>query len=202
VPKYYADACSREKVPAHYCEPRYHKLRYGDESKYTKLDDGFLGEGTFSQVYKAQINNRGNTPCVIKYMKGHVPNIKLRTEMKILENLRGGPNILKMYETLKIKESNEVAIVTEFVNTRGHHPRDLYDSFSDLDVQYYMYELLKAVDFTHSKGVMHRDIKPGNIMIDPIKRKLTLIDFGCSEFYFHGREYTLSVGTRSFRAPE
>ena len=33
-------------------------------------------------------------------------------------------------------------------------------------------------------------------------RKLTLIDFGCSEFYFHGREYTLSVGTRSFRAPE
>jgi casein kinase II subunit alpha len=40
-------------------------------------------------------------------------------------------------------------------------------------VRYYISELLKALDYCHSKGIMHRDVKPHNVMIDHEKRKVS-----------------------------
>ena len=37
--------------------------------------------------------------------------------------------------------------------------KQLYPTFTDFDIRYYMFELLKALDFCHSKGIMHRDVK-------------------------------------------
>ena len=51
--------------------------------------------------------------------------------------------------------------------------RSLYPKFSDYDVRFYIYELLKALDFCHSKGIMHRDVKPHNVMIDHEKKKVS-----------------------------
>ena len=59
----------------------------------------------------------------------------------------------------------------------------------DFDIRYYMFEILKALDFCHSKGIMHRDVKPHNIMIDHTNRKLRLIDWGLAEFYHAEWEY-------------
>ena len=61
-----------------------------------------------------------------------------------------------------------------------------------------MYEILKALDFCHSKGIIHRDVKPHNIMIDHSKRKLRLIDWGLAEFYFPGKDYNVRVASRFF----
>ena len=44
--------------------------------------------------------------------------------------------------------------------------RTLYKAFTDFDIRFYIYEILKALDFCHSKGIIHRDVKPHNIMID------------------------------------
>ena len=49
---------------------------------------------------------------------------------------------------------------------------------TDLDVRFYIYELLKALDYCHSKGIVHRDVKPQNIIVNPEKRILKLIDWG------------------------
>ena len=50
----------------------------------------------------------------------------------------------------------------------------LYPRLTDYDVRYYIYELLKALDFCHSRGIMHRDVKPHNVMIDHEQRKVRL----------------------------
>jgi casein kinase II subunit alpha len=65
-----------------------------------------------------------------------------------------------------------------------------------------MYQILKAFDYANSLGIMHRDIKPMNIMIDPNQRLLRVIDWGLSEFYFPNSHMSTGMGTRHFKAPE
>ena len=48
----------------------------------------------------------------------------------------------------------------------------LYQKLTDYDIRYYLYELLRALDYSHSMGIMHRDVKPHNVMIDHSHRKV------------------------------
>lgn len=51
-------------------------------------------------------------------------------------------------------------------------------------------------------GIIHRDVKPHNIIIDHNKRELRLIDWGLAEFYFPKQEYNVRVASRYFKGPE
>lgn len=62
---------------------------------------------------------------------------------------------------------------------------------TDFDIRFYIFELLKALEYCHSNGIMHRDVKPHNVMIDHERRQLRLIDWGLAEFYHPGREYNV-----------
>lgn len=62
--------------------------------------------------------------------------------------------------------------------------------------------ILQALDYCHSMGIMHRDVKPHNVMIDHENRKLRLIDWGLAEFYHPGQEYNVRVASRYFKGPE
>jgi casein kinase II subunit alpha len=78
----------------------------------------------------------------------------------------------------------------------------LYPTLSDADIRYYIYQLVVALRFCHSRGVMHRDVKPHNVMIDHGARTLRLIDWGLAELYFPGKEYNVRVASRYFKGPE
>lgn len=56
--------------------------------------------------------------------------------------------------------------------------------------------LLPGLGRSHSQGIMHRDVKPHNVMIDHQQRELRLIDWGLAEFYHSGREYNVRVASR------
>jgi casein kinase II subunit alpha len=51
-------------------------------------------------------------------------------------------------------------------------------------------------------GIMHRDVKPHNVMIDHENSKLRLFDWGLAEFYHPGQEYNVRVASRYFKGPE
>lgn len=69
-------------------------------------------------------------------------------------------------------QSKTPSIIFEYVNNTDF--KVLYPKFTDFDVRYYIHELLKALDFCHSRGIMHRDVKPHNVMIDHEKRQVRL----------------------------
>ena len=50
-----------------------------------------------------------------------------------------------------------------------------------IDIKYYLYELLKSLKILKDLGIYHRDVKPGNFLYCPERRKGIIIDFGLSE---------------------
>ncbi|KAF7136006.1 hypothetical protein RHSIM_Rhsim08G0094700 [Rhododendron simsii] len=126
--------------------------------------------------------------------------IVIKREIKILQNLCGGPNIIKLLDIVRDQQSKTPSLIFEYVNNTDF--KMLYPTLSDFDIRYYIYELLKALDYCHSQGIMHRDVKPHNVMIDHEQRKLRLIDWGLAEFYHPGQEYNVRVASRYFKGPE
>eukprot|EP01013_Petalomonas_cantuscygni_P031496 TRINITY_DN57718_c0_g1_i1.p1 TRINITY_DN57718_c0_g1~~TRINITY_DN57718_c0_g1_i1.p1 ORF type:complete len:353 (+),score=55.51 TRINITY_DN57718_c0_g1_i1:160-1218(+) len=155
-----------------------------------------IGRGKYSEVFHGlNIDRKEN--IVIKVLKP-IRKRKIKREVSILRNLAGGPNIISLRDT--VRTPSVTALVLEHVNNVDF--RDLYPRFTLNDVRYYMAELLKALDYCHSMGVMHRDVKPHNVMIDPEHGKLRLIDWGLAEYYHEGMEYNVRVASRYFKGPE
>lgn len=157
-----------------------------------------IGRGKYSEVF-AGINVVNNTKCVVKILKP-VKKKKIKREIKILQNLCGGINIIQLLDVVRDPQSKTPSLVFEHINNTDF--KQLYPTLTDFDIRYYIHELLKALDFCHSNGIMHRDVKPHNVMIDHEKRSLRLIDWGLAEFYHPGREYNVRVASRYFKGPE
>lgn len=157
-----------------------------------------LGRGKYSDVFEG-IDLRSNAKCVIKVLKPVRPK-KIRREIKILQNILNGANIISLLDVVYEPNSKCTSLITEFVDDVSY--KVLYRSFSLTDIQYYIFQLLKALHHCHSEGIIHRDIKPNNVMIDHPKRKLRLIDWGLAEFYHPGQELNARVSTRPYKPPE
>jgi casein kinase II subunit alpha len=149
-----------------------------------------IGRGKYSEVFEG-VNVKNNKACVVKILKP-VKKKKIRREIKILENLCGGPNIIRLLDTVKDPHSKTPALIFEYVNNEDF--KVVHPKFTDFDVRYYIFELLRALEFSHSNGIMHRDVKPHNVMIDHETRTLRLIDWGLAEFYHPGTEVSLWGG--------
>merc|ERR1712139_332442 len=80
--------------------------------------------------------------------------------------------------------------------------KTLYPTFKLYDIRYYLFQTMKALDYCHSQGIFHRDVKPHNIMIDHEQRQLRLIDWGLAEFYHPLQEYNVRVASRHYKGPE
>ena len=70
--------------------------------------------------------------------------LQIKREIKILQNLCGGPNVIKLLDVVRDPQSKTPSLVFEYVNNTDF--KVLYPTLVDYDIRYYMYELLKVRD--------------------------------------------------------
>jgi casein kinase II subunit alpha len=132
-------------------------VNWGDQEEYEVIRK--IGRGKYSEVFEG-INVVNSTKCVIKILKP-VKKKKIKREIKILQNMCGGTNIIQLLDVVRDPQSKTPSLIFEHVNNTDF--KILYPTLSDYDIRFYIYELLKALDYCHSNGVMHRDVKPHNV---------------------------------------
>ena len=80
-------------------------------------------------------------PCIIKVLKP-VKKKKIKREIKILQNIAGGPNVINLLDVVRDTNSKIPSLIMEYVHNTDF--RVLYPKFTDFDVRYYIFELLKV----------------------------------------------------------
>lgn len=74
--------------------------------------------------------------------------------------------------------------------------------YSQEHIRQIIRQLLEGLSTVHGAGLIHRDVKPGNIIVDTVNFDSRLVDFGLAEFYFPGKEYNIRIATKPYKPPE
>ena len=167
-------------------------------------DGSVIGFGAYGKVFKAQ--HVYTKKCValkrirVDESRDGLPISAIR-EVKILQCLNHH-NILKLREVMV--EKNDCYMILEYLphDLAGllNHPSFRFDTAQTKDL---IKQLLEGLDYLHQRGVLHRDIKTANILVDS-DGTLKLADFGLGRYYDKHRQldYTNRVITIWYRPPE
>ena len=136
IARVYADVNSR--MPRSYWDYDGVNIGWGVLNNYEVVRK--IGRGKYSEVFEG-INVVNYQKCVIKVLKP-VKKKKIKREIKILQNLSGGPNVINLLDVVRDPQSKTPSLVFECINNTDF--RTLYPKFMDADVRYYIFELLKV----------------------------------------------------------
>ena len=170
-------------------------IQYGDIERFEVLYP--IGSGKYSVVFLGRAD--GKRACAIKALK-NVPFSKIQREICLLNLVSKVPGVVQVLGVVRDPLTQIVSLITEYQSFES--PKVFYPKLDLNDIRVLMYQILNCLNECHKLGVMHRDIKPGNIIIGPDKLKATLIDFGLADLYYPETAYTTRVSTLRYKAPE
>ncbi|THH07179.1 hypothetical protein EW145_g3566 [Phellinidium pouzarii] len=186
-----------------------------------------LGTGTFSSVYKAidlgyetKWHNgawHGNHPpessahylsvlappgakvfVAIKRIYVTSNPERIRNEIVILEDCRGCRHVSQLITAFRHRDQ----VVAVMPYHRNDDFRDIFKTLPMAGIKSYFRCLLRALRDIHSRGIIHRDVKPANFLFDARTQVGTLCDFGLACIFDRPHPKANRAGTRGFRAPE
>ncbi|ESO82954.1 hypothetical protein LOTGIDRAFT_204877 [Lottia gigantea] len=163
-----------------------------------------IGEGTYGVVYKARDKISGHMVALKKIRLDSesegVPSTAIR-EISLLKELEH-PNVVRLLDV--IHSEMKLYLVFEYLNLDLKKYMDMAppSGLASELIKSYMFQLLQGIAFCHAHRVLHRDLKPQNLLIDT-QGNIKLADFGLARaFGVPVRTYTHEVVTLWYRAPE
>ncbi|MEW8507075.1 MAG: protein kinase [Candidatus Thiodiazotropha sp.] len=167
-----------------------------------------IGEGAMSIVYKA-FDPEINRTLAIKLLRGEVatdPEYRYRflQEAKAAGNLTH-PNIVTIFDVGEVEQGPYIAM--EFLE--GSTLEEMMESNTPISVReavVYGIQLAEALDYSHNRGIVHRDVKPGNIISPDDGHTIRITDFGIAHVDSPNKEHRTRMGavlgTPQYMSPE
>lgn len=173
-------------------------------STFEKYDK--IGQGTYSTVFKARdlISQKVVALKRVRFDNLDHESVKFMAREIIFLRKLDHPNVIKLEGLITSKNSRSLYLVFEYME---HDLTGLVSApgikFSEPQIKCYMKQLLSGLDHCHSRGILHRDIKGSNLLIDN-KGILKIADFGLANFFDPNRSVPLTsrVVTLWYRPPE
>lgn len=169
-----------------------------------------LGKGAYGIVWKAIDKKTGETVALKKIFdafQNATDAQRTFREIMFLQELRDHENIVRLDNVLKAENDRDIYLVFEYMET-DLHAVIRANILKEIHKQYILYQLFKALHYMHSGNVLHRDMKPSNLLLNS-ECFLKVADFGLARSIaslendaVENPVLTDYVATRWYRAPE
>eukprot|EP01062_Namystynia_karyoxenos_P025406 TRINITY_DN1999_c0_g2_i1.p2 TRINITY_DN1999_c0_g2~~TRINITY_DN1999_c0_g2_i1.p2 ORF type:complete len:363 (+),score=140.34 TRINITY_DN1999_c0_g2_i1:116-1090(+) len=163
-----------------------------------------IGEGTYGVVYKAKDKRDGTLVALKKIRLEHedegVPSTAIR-EMAVLRDLEH-PNIVRLMDV--VSSQNKLTLIFEYLDMDLKQLLDRRRAgIADEQLKSFLFQILNGLHACHCHRLVHRDMKPQNILVTHDAQTLKLADFGLARAVIMPmRTYTHEVVTLWYRPPE
>ena len=184
-----------------------------EESGYSDWEDAFPYEENVMALSRTyQFIDRLSTNDQAVVYKAYHKDMKKKVIVKIINEpvkmkhpkiirlmtvVQKCPYLPKMICWHDLQSTGCYAITTRYISGKEI---DYYCDGNEKKIHRTMHELCKAIEYLHNNNIIHRDVKPGNILCND--KMTVLIDFDLSTFYDPVRLHRCKAGTKGFRAPE
>ena len=182
-----------------------HKCKYNFEKDFTVIKQ--IGSGAYANIYLAKSISTNTTYAIKCINKNQTrltsTNNTNNNEKRILKSLQH-PFILKLH--FAFQDDNYIYLATDYLQHNDLHFHIQRNTcFTEDQTKFYLSEVYIAIKYLHSKGIIHRDIKSENIMLND-NGHIILIDFGSAKKLLndsHSNGTTSSfIGTAECMPPE
>eukprot|EP01023_Acetabularia_acetabulum_P031825 TRINITY_DN29779_c0_g1_i6.p2 TRINITY_DN29779_c0_g1~~TRINITY_DN29779_c0_g1_i6.p2 ORF type:complete len:360 (-),score=54.06 TRINITY_DN29779_c0_g1_i6:419-1498(-) len=178
---------------------------HGKEQVLSYRNDKVVGNGSFGVVYQATCLETAEKVAIKKVLQDKRFKNRELQMMRILHH----PNIVQLRQFFYNKDFEEntyLHLVLELVPDTVYHVIKHYNRNHQqiplIIIKLYIYQLARALNYIHKKGICHRDIKPQNLLVDPSMHTLKLCDFGSAKVLSRGEPNISYICSRYYRAPE
>ncbi|XP_046339429.1 cyclin-dependent kinase 17-like isoform X2 [Haliotis rufescens] len=176
------------------------EIGFGKIESYTKLDK--LGEGTYATVFKGKSRLTDNLVALKEIRLEHeegAPCTAIR-EVSLLRDLKHA-NVVTLHDIIHTEKS--LTLVFEYLEKDlKQYMDDCGNIMSMTNVKIFLYQLLRGLAYCHKRRVLHRDLKPQNLLINE-RGELKLADFGLARAKsIPTKTYSNEVVTLWYRPPD
>ncbi|EYU43326.1 hypothetical protein ABFS82_08G135300 [Erythranthe guttata] len=172
----------------------------------TYMAERVVGTGSFGIVFQAKCIETGETVAIKKVLQDR--RYKNR-ELELMRTMDHSNVVSLKHCFYSTTSQNELFLnlimeyVPETIFRVLKHYSDLNHKMPLIYVKLYTYQIFRGLAYMHSvAGVCHRDLKPQNVLVDPLTHQVKICDFGSAKVLVQGEANISYICSRFYRAPE